>query len=349
MSSMEKIAARCGSSVKRPRSIPLALGALILAMIAAAGASRFAAVDESPPLTNQDIVRMVASGMPAERILARIRGSPGAFDVSSDMIEELTLAGVPETILDAMRAKARGAAREGGSKESKGPGGTPPAAEARPAAKGWIEIDFLDDPALTAAQNSVAAPAVAADADANTPKNVELAFVVTCSYPVHVPDFWDRLSPLGESPGRHQILFFQPATAPFAGSRKERAFVFLPHPPSWRFEAGAAEHRGIIGVAARLGADGGFALIAAAPYDGLVVEEGLLTRVDVSLRARFSGKKAGADPEHPVAAHPGMTNIGSTAAQSRGLSSTVKVVKVHAPAPPPAAEGAGPAPPPQGP
>jgi len=56
-------------------------------------------------MTNEDVVRLVAAGTPESEILDAIRTKPAAFDVSEEMIQELRLAGVPDSVVAAMKAR----------------------------------------------------------------------------------------------------------------------------------------------------------------------------------------------------------------------------------------------------
>jgi len=298
---------------------------LVLALLAVPFllAPAFTQEEVAVVLHNEDVVRMVAAGMAADRILARIAGSPCEFDLAPDIVDELKVAGVPDSIIEAMR-------RQDASRPRPAP---PPSADASPA-KGWMEIVFEDDPSLTQAENSIDAPATLFDPDAKAPQGVDLAFVVACTYPIHVPDHWDHVSPLGETAGRHEILFFQAATEPVVRKKKDEPLVFLPHPAGWRFDAGSGEHRGFLGVAARLGGAGSYKLIAAASYENLKVSEGMVTKVVVRLRSETGGRKPARGAEHPVPSDPNLINIGTTARMGKNLINFVTVVRIEDPAPP---------------
>jgi len=288
----------------------LALACLVLGAIAA---------DAPAPLGDDDVVRMVASGMSEARVLERILGSPGRYDLSPEMLVELREAGISEAILDAMRRKP-----------------IPPAAAPAPATestpKGWIEVVFDDEPGRSAAENSVVAPATAHGDALKGETPVELAFAVTCSQPAHVPDQWHTLSPLGASPGRHEVLFFEASTAPVADRHKGGPLVYLPHPPRWRFEAAAGHHRGLLLVAARLKGDSRYTVTAAESYDDLEVKEGEVTRLE--LRIRSERPRGGGDPAHPVTSSRGLTNIGTTAETIGLWPVTIKLLQAHPPEPP---------------
>ncbi|MBI3448420.1 MAG: hypothetical protein HY049_05820 [Acidobacteria bacterium] len=286
------------------------------------------AAEAPAPLNDEDVVRMLASGMSEARILERVREAPGQYDLSPEMLAELKQAGLSDAILDAMRRKP---AR---------PAAVPPAATT-PAAMGFIEIFFDDDPKRSAAENSVVAPAVAHGDAQRSETPVELAFAVTCSQPAHVPDQWHTLSPFGASPGRHEVLFFEASTAQVAERHKGGPLVYLPHPPRWRFPAGAGHHRGLLIVAARLAGDPKYTLMAAESYDDLDVKEGQVTRLD--LRIRSERPRGGGDSAHPVTSNPGLTNIGSTAETIGLWPVTIKLLQAHPPEPEASAGAAAPA------
>jgi len=277
------------------------------------------ATGETPPLTNQEIVRMVASGMATDRILARIAESRCSFDLDPEMIAELRVAGVPEAVVEAMKGRA--------------PSGAPASPGAKPGSqpRGWVEIAFDDDPGLEPAANSTEVPAIAVDPNSKTRHPVELAFVLTCDRPDHVPDFWDESSPLGSFAGRHQVLFFQAATSAPDERKKGRPRIYLPHPAAWKFEVDAGQHRGFVAVAGRAVGEGKYAPIVAAAYATLVVAEGRLTRMKIRLRSVTMRTGSRADSEHPVLSSPGMTNIGSTARTDVDIKATITVVEVTPP------------------
>jgi len=291
---------------------------------------RSSPANEATLLTNEDVVRMMAAGVPAERILARIQEAPAAFDVAEDMIEELRIAGVPREIIAAMVEKSRQRAR--------GPS-TIPASPARQG-RGLIEIVFGADPEGSPASNSFAVPARITDP--NSPLNEKdtfLAFFVVCTHTLHVPDGWAGTTSFDPSMERHQVLFFQEATKAASG-RKEKGFVYLPHPDQWRFEADAGEHRGYLGVALRLGPEGKYLPVGIARYDSIVVAEGSVTRVEVKLRTSFGAPRRKGPGD--VVEQMEMTHIGTVGNESIGPEATVEIVKISDPEP---ASAAAPRPP----
>jgi hypothetical protein len=60
-------------------------------------------------LTNEDVIKMVKSGMSARIIIAMIKSQPVAFEITSDAIVALKKAGVSEEIIEAVVTSASGA------------------------------------------------------------------------------------------------------------------------------------------------------------------------------------------------------------------------------------------------
>ena len=60
-------------------------------------------------LTNEDVIKMVKSGMSPRIIIAMIRSQPVAFEITSDAIVALKKAGVSEEIIEAVVTSASGA------------------------------------------------------------------------------------------------------------------------------------------------------------------------------------------------------------------------------------------------
>lgn len=77
------------------------------------------------PLTNNDVIQLVKAGLSQSLILSQIRNSRTSFDLSTPEVIRLAKEGVPESIIEAMRAPAPSA----GSVVPDRPGaGAPPAA-----------------------------------------------------------------------------------------------------------------------------------------------------------------------------------------------------------------------------
>ncbi len=323
----------------RARGIPQA--ARILALLAllsllngtglqpARGAPWLAAEAPVPPaaITNEDVVRMVMAGEPVEEILGRIESSPVRFDVSPDVLAELRRAGVPEKVIQAMILRARAVAAPPGA----------PAEERED--HGWIEIAFEEDPGEPPAASTIVLPEKAELPDRGKgPEPLELAFIVVCTDPTHVPGFWRGLSPAPDVFRRHRVLFFREGTAPL-DSEPGRKLVYLAHPPAWRFEAAAGIHRGYVGVALKLGDDESYGAAIAAPFEDLTVEEGLLTRVHVRLRStRGGGRPPGERADGPGPPDPGGESLGPLALAPWRLQPSIEITGIDPPEPHPIRE-----------
>lgn len=77
--------------------MPLLLASLLLAAPVLAG---------EPPLTNADVVRLVAGGVRPAVIIATIQSRPCAFQLGPEDLVALTKAQVPDVVLTAMLTKA---------------------------------------------------------------------------------------------------------------------------------------------------------------------------------------------------------------------------------------------------
>jgi len=184
------------------------IAALAVWALLAAGAAA-----ESPPaaMTNEDVVRMVASGAAERDILDAIASRPEAFDVSDEMMDELALAGVSATVRAAMQRRHA---------LSQPPPAPAPARAGRGTAKLVVTLNG------SGGTRSLKAPAWA-DEDVKErlklPKETDqreikdLAVFLACARPEHVPDLWRTKSPLGRdmvSVGRHEILAFVAGNTP---------------------------------------------------------------------------------------------------------------------------------------
>jgi hypothetical protein len=225
---------------------PTLLAAVVLfALVARADGGAGAAGPPAPALTNEDIVRMVASGTPERDILEVIKTREEAFDVADDMISELKLAGVSAPIIAAMMKKVAESA--------------PPAVAAEPAAKNRAHLVVALNPG-GAGPRTLKLPAWADETTKvrlQLPKETEqrqvkdIAVFLACSSPEHVPDLWRSKTPLGRdmvSVPRHEMLAF------FAGDTPAGKPPRLTLPASLEADVDATEpHDLMLGVAARIG------------------------------------------------------------------------------------------------
>src|SRR5262245_24955012 len=83
-----------------------ALAVGLFALLAPVRASLGATLQGSPaPMTNQDVVKMVAAGLAEDVIMTAIRQAPRrAFDLTASGLIDLKLAHVPDAIVRAMQA-----------------------------------------------------------------------------------------------------------------------------------------------------------------------------------------------------------------------------------------------------
>jgi hypothetical protein len=100
------------------------LSALLAAMLLT---SLDARADTSPKaLTNQDVTRMLAGGLPESVVLSTIQAGPTQFDTSIDALIALHKAGASKAVLDAMVATSHPGATVVATATAPIPGATPP-------------------------------------------------------------------------------------------------------------------------------------------------------------------------------------------------------------------------------
>lgn len=281
---------------------------------------------EAAPLTNEDVVRMVMSGLEEDRILERIRSSPAAFDVAPGILEELRVAGVPERVIDAMVEKARSRTRDAP---------LPPAPESPGAAPapGRIEVTFAVDPARERASNSVVSPAqVTWQEKEGDPEQIlpaRLAFVVACMEPTHAPDHWKTVTRLSDDVPRHHLLMLEESTKTIEGQER---FVYLDFPAVWSAEVEPGLHRGGVGVVVKLGEQQVYRPLHVVAYEGLEVVSGEVTRMKIEMRSPGARRRT---RRGFLKMTPGSGSGGTTMAAGRfadpRLRPTIKVLEITAP------------------
>ena len=205
----------------------------------------FTATSQEAALTNEDIVRMIASGTPEDDVRQAIRSHEEAFDLSGDMIDELKLAGVPAAIVAAMVSRHAENA--------------PPVATTKRASQGRATL-IVSLNGGGGGSRTVRVPAWAdenAKAALKLPKEnnqrevKDLAVFLACASPEHVPELWRSKSPLGRDLSfvtRHEMLAFLAGDTP-AGKPPRLAL-----PPRLEAEVDDSEpHDFVLGIAARIG------------------------------------------------------------------------------------------------
>ena len=193
------------------------------------------------PMTNEDVVRLVADGTPEAQVLEAIRSRDAGFDVSEEMLAELRLAGVSEAIVTAMKLRAA----------------PPPAAAIERPPRGTVPLTVGVSPKGT---KTLRCPGYADEtlkARLHLPKETELrqvkdlAVFLACTTPEHVPDLWRSKTPLGRdmtATERHEMLRFLPGDTPDGKPPS------LELPKSLEANLDDAEpHDVVFGVAARIG------------------------------------------------------------------------------------------------
>lgn len=215
---------RAASAARRGAGYPAvtAGGAVALFAIATvfAASGKPAPAPEPAPLTNEDIVRLSAYGTSEQVILDTIRERRADFDLDPGVVAELERVGVKPRVIEAMRRRQIEAPLRPGA-----PAPAPPPLAVTPP-PGRVDLAFDEtttkkDPpqiyALTSLPKGAPKPE---DSEIGTVS--DLAIAILCTSGDHVPDHWDRRTPLEGAP-RHELLFFR------AGStrRKEHGFEVL--------------------------------------------------------------------------------------------------------------------------
>jgi hypothetical protein len=210
--------------------------ALLLALLLATAAA------DVTPLSNEDVVRWVAAGKPQVEILREIAARPAAYDVSDEMLSELRLAGVPEPVIAAMRARQAELA----------PASPPPAD--RPArGKVRLTLAFANPKKLSVGKHASEPLAEKLKLPPGDEARAvhDLAIFLACVTAEHVPDQWRTKSPLGrdlEGMPRHEMLLFVPGDTPDGGTPSVTV------PPTIEADVDDLEpHDLVLGVAARIG------------------------------------------------------------------------------------------------
>jgi len=273
-----------------------------LSLIIALGLASDSARGAEQPLTDSDVVRMVAAGRPQAEILQLISVRPAEFDLSDEMIEELRAAGVSGEILAAMQRRQRETAPEKPADSNPTPG--------------FVEVQVvLSGDGDSASPNEIYFPSVVGEDLAATlqlgPRAedrmvLDLAVFLACRSLEHVPGLWRTASPLGRdfvSIPPHQVVAFQAGAKPVSPALvPERIRLTFdrrngkdPPPSGWmrlalppavlaELEA-SATHNLILGVAALVGDH--YLCLASARADSVSAEGGLVITGSVRTGGRY--------------------------------------------------------------
>ena len=273
----------------------------ILGMAALLALSAAAASAPAPPgprpLTNEDIVRLVMTGVSEASIRARIDERPVEFDLAPDMVQELRVAGVSPGLLEAMRrrqaAMPKPAALPAGPEPAPAPAGP----------SGTLEVIFNPPPAGSGPEAAGSRPrhpsegsifalrrlprGVPREGGMEVGETTDLAMAILCTTGEHVPDHWDTKSPLANAP-RHERLLFQPGASP--DTVKGFDVLYLDLRPSYRVEVPEGDHNLLVAAAAKQAGSGTWRLLAAAAAR-VSVRAGRTTRITMQAKSRIRGSR----------------------------------------------------------
>ncbi len=236
--------------------------------------------EEGNTVTNVDVVRMTASGIPEKEIIRAILEAPAtAFDLDREVLQEMRMVGVSEAVIDAMKRA-----------QKKRPASGVPAQAPGQAAAARLELRFEGDPNADAMTRT----AVYFAADPNDTA-ISMIFFVVCVEPTHVPDFWRTKSPLPEGSPRHAMLWSHEASSPYETKRglKNLPLVSLDVPREVSVDvsdsvgSGDARHILSIGLLARPAK--GDTWLLASEEARLKTAPGETSRVTLALSTREAG------------------------------------------------------------
>ena len=272
-----------------PLALIMALASLAMPVVAAVTAPPKGPA--RPPLTNEDVVRLVVYGTKEEVILKEIASRPPAFDLDPGVVVELERVGVSAAIIDAMRLRQASVARPHpaptGAAAAKPTAETPPLAAAP---TGSLEIDF----ALSADGKPLEIFAIA-----TMPKNAprpekseigtvsDLAIAILCTTGDHVPDHWDTLTPLAGAP-RHELVLFRPGSHRYTDKGFE--LLALDRLPVGPVPLAAGHHALLVGLAGKQTGTGDWRLFAMATVK-VDIADGKTTKLLLDARSTLSGMR----------------------------------------------------------
>jgi hypothetical protein len=145
-------------------------------------------------------------------------------------------------------------------------------------------VTFDVDPAREPAASSAVAPALVRWQEKGMPEEelpATLAFFLICTEPTHVPDHWESQSKLALA-GRHGLLLLEDASRPVEGQPQ---FIYAPLPESYRAEAPAGLHKGLVGFALHLGGQEKYHALYFADFKDLEVAPGRATTMRLQVRS----------------------------------------------------------------
>jgi hypothetical protein len=166
-------------------------------------------IDAPTALTEEDVVRLFVQGMPADELVRKIETSPGSYDLSDEMVEELKIAGIPEKVLNAMiRRQAEMHAVVDTAEPQTRPGRPRLIVRLNP---DWKATDDKPLPKLLALDAVDPDLAQRLGLRSSDQPITDLGIALFCRTADHVPDHWRSKTPLGRDFGnsaRHRMLVF---------------------------------------------------------------------------------------------------------------------------------------------
>jgi len=285
---MTRPAARRVMRAVAPWTVMAALASLAVPVAAATAPPKQQA---RPPLTNEDVVRLVVYGTKEEVILKEIATRPPAFDLDPGVVVELERVGVSASIIDAMRLRQGSIARPHPAatraEATKPTTETPPPAAAP---TGSLEIAFA--PSADGKPLEIFAIATMPK-HAPRPEKTEigtvsdLAIAILCTSGDHVPDHWDTLTPLAGAP-RHELVLFRPGSHRYTDKGFE--LLALDRLPVGPVPLAAGHHALLVGLAGKQTGTGDWRLFAMATTK-VDIADGKTTRLLLDARSTLSGMR----------------------------------------------------------
>jgi len=160
-------------------------------------------------LSEEDVVRMFVQGLPADELIRKIETSPGEYELSDEMVEELRIAGLPQAVIEAMirrQAEMHPVVTEAGPQTERGA----PRLIVRlnPV---WKPKDDEPLPTLLALDTIDPELAQRLGTSRSDLPITDLGIALFCRTADHVPDHWRSKSPLGRdfiNAARHRMLAY---------------------------------------------------------------------------------------------------------------------------------------------
>jgi hypothetical protein len=257
---------------------------LVLALVAVlvAGRPRHAdAAHPTAPLTNEDVVRMTMTGVPEKDVLTTIESRGVDFDLSTEMVHELKVAGVSDRVLEAMRRRQAAMPRSE----------PPPVPRPAPEQTGSLRIEFTADPEdqKPSERSAIALKKLPKGLERRGGEEVgemsDMALAVLCTTADHVPDHWDTRSPLQGAP-RHELLQMVPGSA--TEKVKGHEILYLDRKEAYDLDLAAGNHNIVVAAAGKQAGSGTWRLLES---DGarVTVLPGRQTRIVLRAHSRIKG------------------------------------------------------------